>query len=315
MEEASSSFNRLLLNAWIGMSRGVVGLPRVLHVFGYRDVAIEKTITFFTADQRKITICPELILTSSITHNTLILEIKSGKNTEADQLARYSEVTTEVLGRSGFPLSALETCSMVVNGDEKYTTSLQIGIDRGPYNFALIVKTPKGLRLVHNSLHVEDLNNHFTTGLFIDWDTVPNSFIPIDAESALWEVADIVLPHVLALMTKRIPEIQLRDLCARTCEASWSVIGPKGQNDILLKVRKVLLAAATSEYKPFLQIQQNWNTVQIHNNPLEFGATSRSKIFQRFTSLQRRFVNRLRTGSEFKGEDPFTIQEELPLDT
>jgi hypothetical protein len=297
------------------MARGVAGLPRILHSLGYREAAIEAKITFIS-DSRTVTVCPELLLSSEMNRHTILLEVKSGRNTDNEQLARYGAVTREILHRvAGVFKGPAETFDVVINGDEQHAETLTLGVAKENYPFPIVVKTAEGLKLVYNEFKVDQLTQSFTEGLEIDWNSVPSNFIPIDAESELWEVADVIMPHVLALMAKRAPRILVSEICARACEGTWGVIGPKGQTDILNRVRKVLHAASMGEFKPFLKIDERANItyIRIENNPLEYDTTPRSRVFKRFHGLQERFVERLRTGVEFQGMEPFVVQEELPL--
>ncbi len=86
-------FNLKMLNLWIGLCRGVAGLPDALRKLGYEDKWIE--YTFANQDIEKV--CPDLIVASEQLGHTILLEFKSGANTEPDQLRRYSRVTQENL--------------------------------------------------------------------------------------------------------------------------------------------------------------------------------------------------------------------------
>ena len=297
------------------MARGVAGLPRILHALGYREAAIEAKITFIS-DSKTVTVCPELLLSSELNKHTILLEVKSGRNTDDEQLARYGAITRDILHRvAGVFKGPAEAFDVVINGDEQHAESLAMGVLKGDYPFPIVVKTVEGLKLIHNEFKIAQLTQSFSGGVEIDWNSVPSNFVPIDAESELWEVADVIMPQVLALMAKRAPRISVSEICARTCEGTWGVMGPKGQTDILNRVRKVLHAASMGEFKPFLKIDERGSIsyVRIENNPLEYGATPRSKVFKRFHGLQETFVERLRTGIEFQGMEPFVVQEELPL--
>lgn len=83
-----SNFNLTMINLWIGMCRGVAGLPRDLKELGYVDKSIE--LRFRNQDME--TVCPDLIIASDGLPHTLLFEFKSGANTEEDQLRRYSRV-------------------------------------------------------------------------------------------------------------------------------------------------------------------------------------------------------------------------------
>src|SRR5713101_452057 len=80
------SFNLQLLNLFFGMCRGSHGLPRSLHDLGYIPELVEST--FANSEDRPVV--PDLVIASAQIHHTVVFEFKSGANTEADQLQRYS---------------------------------------------------------------------------------------------------------------------------------------------------------------------------------------------------------------------------------
>src|SRR5437660_1760886 len=88
-----SNLNLALMNLFIGMCKGVAGLPRDLRNLGYGDKWIE--LRFVNAQGEQVV--PELVIASRQLHHTILFEWKSGANMEADQLRRYAGVTTEDL--------------------------------------------------------------------------------------------------------------------------------------------------------------------------------------------------------------------------
>ena len=135
----SSSFNRTLLNVWIGMCRGWPGLPRQLREWGYADRWIDHRFP----NQDREPVHPDLIIASEAKANTLLLEFKSGANADEDQLRRDSRVCSDDLVR-GALMRPTETAGhdVVVIGYSDNAERLRIGLDAGPYPFPLLGVAP-----------------------------------------------------------------------------------------------------------------------------------------------------------------------------
>src|SRR5262245_33586821 len=98
MTDLSSSFNRRMVNLWIGLCRGVSGLPRDLFDLGYEDRWIDHK---FQNQDREV-VNPDLMVASRDEANTLVLEFKSGANTDDDQLRKYARIAQDDLVRGAF---------------------------------------------------------------------------------------------------------------------------------------------------------------------------------------------------------------------
>ena len=88
-----SNLNLALMNLFVGMCKGLAGLPRDFRNLQYVDKWIE--LRFANTDQEQV--APELIVSSRRLNHTILFEWKSGPNLEADQLRRYSRVTQDDL--------------------------------------------------------------------------------------------------------------------------------------------------------------------------------------------------------------------------
>lgn len=92
-------------------------MPPTLKELGYVPEAVENT--FSNSDNRNVS--PDLILASAQIHHTIVFEWKSGANTEADQLQRYSRVEpADLIGKAYIAVSKCTTHDIaIVAKDEK----------------------------------------------------------------------------------------------------------------------------------------------------------------------------------------------------
>jgi hypothetical protein len=84
-----SNLNLALMNLFVGMCKGVIGLPRDFRKLQYVDKWIE--LRFANVDQEQV--APELIVSSRLLNHTILFEWKTGPNFAADQLRRCSRVS------------------------------------------------------------------------------------------------------------------------------------------------------------------------------------------------------------------------------
>jgi len=172
-----------MLNCWIGLGKGASGLPNCIHEMGFEPQWIEGGF----ANSKHERVNPDLIISSSSRRHTLILEWKSGANTEADQLRRYSSVTGADLADKAFiDSSKTRTHDVVVVCKAEWKDRIKMGIDK-VFPFVVLVVDESGLRRYLNDSRCQAINDEFNDLLRIDWETVPTSFVPMDRGSELWE--------------------------------------------------------------------------------------------------------------------------------
>lgn len=282
-----SNFNLVQLNLWIGLAKGVVGLPADLHGLGYRDRAIERTFQNSAMES----VCPELVLASRELQHAMLLEFKSGSNTDRAQLSRYSHVESTDLQRSFLdPVESVQH-DIVIVGRAEHGARLRIGIQEGDFGFPLLLKDNEGLYLDLHAFSVPALDASFSPRMAIDWDQVPMSFVPFDQESSDADVAESVIPAILECMHSLDSRIEVEPLCASLTRL-WSIIGPTGKDQIRAKVKAVLAKAARRQFSAYLT--QDRGGFTISNNPLELQSDRRAGVFRGLRKLAEEFIEELR---------------------
>ncbi len=286
------NFNLTMLNLWIGMCRGVPGLPRELKNLGYSD----KWIEYKFSNQDLETVHPELIISSDKLGHTLLLEFKSGQNTDNDQLRRYARITKNDLIRNAYlPATASEKHDIGILGKDEYKDRLCIGIKEGGYSFPLLLTSQEGITLAYNNFHISELYRVFSPLLKINWSRLSSRFVPLNSESELWELAEVVMPKVLHYMTERRPRVRIEDICQDIC-ITWSMMGDPGRNEIRTKIREVLRQASASDFVQYLRWNKGADSLEIIVNPLDFGTDKRTAAYRKLRTIQNHLINKLKTG-------------------
>ena len=293
------NFNLLMLNLWIGMCRGSYGLPKDLKNLGYVDKWIEYKFHYQDLD----IVHPELIISSEKSQHTLLLEFKSGPNTEDDQLKRYSKVTrSDIITNAFLPPSTVKFHDIVLVGKNEHRERLKIGIQKGGYPFPLILKAVNGLKLFYNQFQVTEINNIFQPLLKVNWKYIPQSFVPLNSESEPWEIAELLLPKILKYLKDKKATIAIEEICQDCC-ITWDIMGKPGKDDFRSNLKRVLGQASRHEFRGiFRSGGRKFINLEIINNPLDTDMDKLPGVFRKLREKQKKFIERLRTGNAFKGQ-------------
>lgn len=295
-ESSDTGFGLAMLNLWIGLCRGVGGLPKDVHQLGFRD----KEIEFSFQNASNETVKPELIICSQKLEHALLLEWKSGKNTEADQLDRYSRVVPpDIRGRvpSG---GSCKSHDVVIIAKIEHRDTIALGIDN-KHTFPLLCVESDGISLNLNRFSQPVINPLFTPKLKIDFSRRTSSFIPFDASSPEWEIATEVIPAILERMHDG-ETVLLLDAILPSVIDVWSHISARDQGTLRAKVESIISRAADGHFKPYLKRNRKYEAQSkgkgwdIENSPLSMSSSKRGREFRRLQKLQNEFVDELRSG-------------------
>jgi hypothetical protein len=287
-------FNLKVLNVWIGLCRGVPGLPPDLRLLGYEDAAIERSFQ----NQAGGTVVPEVIARSEPERHAILVESKSGSNLDEDQLQRYSEVSSQDLVERAFiPPAAAEACDTAIVADDQHVAQLLEALNGCGHAMPLLAVTETGISLKANGFQRNPIGEAFTPELPISWADVPLMYVPIDAESKAWEVADVVIPKAIAHMGQRVPQVGVEQLSQEACQLSWGQIGPTGRSGIQARVREVLKDASTEELSEWLVFDERGSGhVKFQNNPFSAAPRLQTASLGRIQRAQEDFRSRLTQG-------------------
>lgn len=295
------NFNLTMLNLWVGMCRGVAGIPNDLKRLGYADKWIEHRF----ANQDLKPVHPDLIISSDRINNTLLLEFKSGANIEEDQLRGYTRVTqNDLIEKAFLSRDATNSHDVTVIGLIEFGDRLRIGIDKVDHSFPLLLKDNDGLSLDYNKFSIPELNRIFSPRIKINWDRVPTRFVPLDYQSEPWEVAEVIMPKILEYMTERRPRVIISKICQDIC-ITWDIMGKPGRDEFISNIRKVLQEASRSNFNAFLRWNGKLDSLEIVANPLDINAAKRTSAYRKLRTAQKDFIDRLKTGRDSTGQLKF----------
>jgi hypothetical protein len=282
-----------MLNLWIGLSRRDPALPPLLADLGYADFLMEKP---FANSNREI-VKPELILTSSAMRNSLLLEFKSGSNTDVPQIQRYQQITAGDLERIEIDRDAASSHDVVYVGRSAERDRLRIGIEDTECGFPLVLLEADGLQLHINAFTVDALDTEFRARLRFDPDLAPKSYVPIGPDSELWEVADVVMPVVIAGIHDRKSRFSVTDVSRDACRETWDILHGTARTDIEVKTAAVLQQASRDEFREYVTYSSGSRMLTVIRGPLDLAPSKRTAALQALLRAQTQLMDRLRRQS------------------
>jgi hypothetical protein len=281
-----------MLNLFFGLCRGTHGLPTGLRDLGYIPEAVETP--FNNSDNRPVV--PDLIIASAQIHHTVVLEWKSGANTEADQLQRYSRVVpADLIAKAYVHVSKCATHDVTIIGKDEHRDTLPIGISDGRYTFPVVVVTPTGMEIILNAFtnqRTGDLFRH----LVFNWATLPMSFFPLDADSELWEFAEVAIPIVLEEMASGSNRISREDLGKKMFKGMWDRMHPDYRGLLKTKIQQVMDQASHGQFSRHLERNTTargttqspiWDVL---DNPLNGAADKRQRAWRTMRKKQEALI-------------------------
>ena len=289
MEETplSSTFSRTQLNLWIGLCKGVYGLPRDIYELGFEPICIDHRFRNSAGESAH----PDLIIESELKGHTLCLEFKSGGPDEG-QLLRNSHILPADLVRQAWVRPSAATSHDVVVVIFTTNSALhQQALSNGGYRFPLLGTQPDGLALIANRFRLDELSSVFIPLLRIDWSVVPTSFVRIDGELGDWEIAETMGPAILARVISGQPRFGVAEIC-RDVSDMWSILGGPGQQSLRSRVRAVVARAVAGPFAPYLSL--SGDTIRVTQGRLGDPARQ-AQALRALRTAQAQFIGDLRS--------------------
>jgi hypothetical protein len=148
---------------------------------------------------------------------------------------------------------------------------------------------PKGIRRLENDFTFDQLNDAFDPLLGVDWELVPNAFLPVDHESMDWEFAELIFPEIIAAILNGSALMRVDDL-AKTFIRNWDFIAAAYKKQLLDRIRYVIRLASQKRFSPYITFGEKGSS----NNEIksktpeklnEAPATIRTQLQRRFREL------------------------------
>lgn len=249
---ATESFSVLLPNLFVGLSKRSRYLKPYSEEFfalGYVPFKFEGA---YQIDRG--TINPDLIMISSVTGNTLIIEWSEGtqiNERKQKQWDRYIHISTDdVATIMAVPVEAAQsfdvTCIVSTQGTQVYAEHFS----QNNLNMPMLVFDCKSkeyrLNLTNNSFKASGLNSFFAKT--IHFERIPHRYLqfPLDGQLKKVVVVPMVVRHLIALLAREESEFTLDDFCAGYIPI-WRMIDSHKQRNIRSATRCVLADIATNK--------------------------------------------------------------------
>ena len=290
-----SSFRLAVVNLLIGMCRGSPGLPRTIRQLGYRDRWIAGT----ALGRQAATASPILALASTESRHSFLVEVCAGSRIDPLELDRYSTVSAVRL-REHTPLTRQQTelYGVAVFGLEEHRESLRSGIADSRVRPTLLLRTPEGLVIDANPFQKVALANVFRPVLALDWDSAPLGWIPYDHESSPAEIAEAVVPEVVARAAGKRRRLDIKEICA--LHPAWSVSPSSVRQQAQARVAGVLATAAECEFADFMAVRDG--ALEISELARDAVRRPGSPTLRRMLRCQAALLDRLR--ADFRAPSP-----------
>ncbi|MYI06685.1 MAG: hypothetical protein F4059_05045 [Gemmatimonadetes bacterium] len=237
-------------NLLIGMCRGSPGVPRAIRRMGYRDRWIPGNLLGRTGTAAD----PVLVLASAQSRHSFFVEACEGPEMDPARLDRYASMTAVDL-RERTPLSQDQTelYGVAVFGLEEHRDTLRSSIRDSKLKPTLLLRTRDGLVMDANPFPKVALANLFRPFLSLDWESAPLGWIAYDHESDLAEVAQAVIPQVIAFAAGGVNRVKI----GRVCEDHllWDLSTRAARRQMRAKVSAALSSAAGHEFSEFFTLR------------------------------------------------------------
>lgn len=282
-----SSYRLAVLNFAIGLCRGSPGLPRTIRRMGYRD----RFLAGGLLGRGSTVEDPVLVLASAQFRHSFFVEVCEDSEVDPRYLDRYAGVTAVDL-RERTPLSQDQTelYGVVLFGLEEHRESLRNSIEGSKLKPTLLLRTPEGLVIGANPFPKVALANIFRPVLALDWETTPLGWVPFDQESHLAEVAQAVIPDILAHATGGADRV----LVARMCEDHllWEMSTTAARKRMRARINRVLSLAAAHEFGDFFTCRAG--VVELTETARRALRAPGSPTLKRMARQQAAFLERLK---------------------
>ena len=244
-----SSFNLLVPNLFVGLTKGARGLGepgRRFKQLGYRIFRLEPTFLLTKGGRCN----PDLVLCSEKMGHTLILEWTNAASVYEDkkeQFRKYSRITrTDVVNGLVVPRKEAGSFDIVVVVPREAVSPFSkfLSDDRLPFVLLEFTGAERQYTLhkVSGTLQTEDTERFFSKPLSLN--RIPLRYVPFPLENmSASELVTHVVTHILSLMTKGVTEFTVDEFCSGYV-AVWAVLDPKKRGEISRATKKLIDALA-----------------------------------------------------------------------
>lgn len=305
MSLKSTYLEQDLVNILASMTFDLPGYPRHFFETGYKIEFIEKEFDV-TQDGRVRELKFDIVLNNYEKNHSLACECKSG-GTEADQLERYSKLSSDELVRVGGVSSAdpaLHThdITLVFN----YINKDQISEETKGYNFnGLSVlkdsEKPTIIELMMGNFQDDDLAAYFTEP--IRYPNFVHEIFKVGGQTPLFKYVKLIAAELVSMSVKGNESFEISDLAPGVTSSVPGLynparIGKQMRKDIEKKIERALIEGSNYELNEYF----TWDKSLKAGKLLKIKPGCKQINFKRFREQAEQMAERMR-----KGETPPAI--------
>lgn len=254
-----------LLNIIIGLTFPRSNFPSPLFDLGYKVMAIEQS---FINNKGKM-VKPDIIIANEDKSILILVEAKSGKNAEINQLKNYSYITNDdLINNAGFNSKLFETgfnisyfCYKVTFIDKEEVLAYQniIKSIKGQYNYPVLMynKEESFILLKLNKFIDKELNILFEGIVEIPNDKIPK-LLKFDQHTSKQEIKNEIIRNVLSYILREKLEFTIEEITSDIISpypGFEKLIGSQTKKAIKNKVKR-----AMSDIKSEKSNYFNWDS-------------------------------------------------------
>jgi hypothetical protein len=248
---------------------------------------------FNTAQQEEV--CPDLIIASAMQGHAVVFEWKSGNNIDEQQMRRYATITSDDLtGKARLQVAEARLHDVALVGKVRSRERLRNGIDKAGTDNPLILIDSDGVVIDMGKLSADLLDAALRPRLDVDMSACPSGYVQYGLESDVCEIAEAVVPKIVAAIARKETAITIQDICSQS-HGSWGLLGSVGRRALRTRVEQVLSQAAKAELKDVFEVRSG--DVIVRDPVLSNDKRERRKNLGLIRRKQAEFLARLRSES------------------
>jgi hypothetical protein len=181
----------------------------------------------------------------------ILIESKGGTGNSGDQIARYDAVSVnQILGAGlDFRKPQVKSVDVILTCEPRHVERQIATLDALKSRMVVVsYDADEGtMQLRRGRLTNDVLNRGLTTGISVPWPPTPSDYIPFDCNSSDIEIAEVILPTVIAFATKRRKTFDSNDVC-RNATPYWSILHPGQKKALARRVDSIVQSLVTLDF-------------------------------------------------------------------
>ena len=286
-------FNMLMTNAFIALCKRMKGIPDSLRNLGYEIEGIESE--FAIGNNKKCN--PDIVISSSKTKHSMVIEFKSGANIEDEQKQRYLMINSDILRDYALiPIDRLSTFDIAYVCKEEHKQTIEQGLNGT--GFAILLKMADRIEASANTTLKNDDTDASFKPLLVNWEKMPVSFYPFDKDCSSKLIADYIMQQIFDFMAEEKNSLLVDEVLEKVF-VHWRKIGKHKQQELRQKAKEVMQLAGRYEFSRFLQYNAQQSRkgtcarFDVTSNPFIDNRDRRQKVWKDMNKLLESFLARL----------------------